>query len=226
VLNKNDFVLLVTGVTNNDEAVKCFLGGNAQVVSFKMRYTPPYDKFKELKSFQLKTKYRPFKPRYEYVAVDVSEWVGHEEEEYFETAMKFFHDHSDVKYIFTVGSNSREAIQELYIKASMYMRGSITEDRTLIRSDELGKHIHSNYRIDKQSATFLADLFVKSNRLHGYAMLNMMMSELLEQCNGNGITMSELSRCVSMEDSFVGLFCGETFKEAMDIVKGEEYERL
>jgi hypothetical protein len=223
----NDFILLVTGVSNNDEAVKYLLGGNAQVVSFKMRYTPPYEKFKELKSFQLKTKYRPFKPRCEYAAVDISEWVGHEEEEYFETAMKFFHDHNDVKYVFTVGNSSKEAIQALYIKASLYMRGRITEDKTLTQSNELGKHILANYRIDEQSASLLADLFVKSSRLHGYAMLNMMMRELQEQCNDKRITMTALSRCVSREDSFVGLFYGESLKETPSITKGDaEYEKV
>jgi hypothetical protein len=225
--NKNDFILLVTGVSNNDEAVKYLLGDNAQVVRFKMRYTPPYEKFKELKSFQLKTKYRPFKPRCEYVAVDISEWVGHEDEEYFETAMKFFHDHNDVKYVFTVGNNPREAVQSMYIRASLYMRGRIAEDKTLTRSDELGNHIISHYRIDKPSASLLADLFVKSNKLHGYAMLNMMMREIQEQCNDKRITMSALSKCVSKEDTFVGLFYGESLKETLIATRGDDgYEKI
>ena len=120
-----DFIFLLTGEPNNDTAVKNYVGFEDTVCIFKMKYILPYHNFNELKSFQLTARYKPFKTRIEYAAVDISEWIKHENEEYFDIAMKFFHDYIDLKYIFTVGSCTQEEIKALYKKASQYMQGDI-----------------------------------------------------------------------------------------------------
>lgn len=72
--------------------------GKTPLVYFKFSYVPPCEPFKELRRLILQvhdnTGLRAnFKG---IVAIEATEWIGHEREEYFSVVLKFLYDHSDL----------------------------------------------------------------------------------------------------------------------------------
>ena len=88
--------------------------GDCLFFKFTLRYCPPYeqDRFRELKRLQevaysnvrFKNEYKGF------IVIDITEWIGHFEEELFQTiTMSFLCDMSDCwKYIFVASNLSKD----------------------------------------------------------------------------------------------------------------------
>lgn len=70
--------------------------GKSPCVYFRLRYAAPYEPFEELRQLILRVRdatglrahYRGI------VALEASEWLGHEQEEYFTVVLKYLYDHS------------------------------------------------------------------------------------------------------------------------------------
>ena len=81
----------------------CF-DGECIVFFFFFRYYAPFEKdFNELRRIGFEArKHTRFKEEYNgYIAVDVSEWIGHEDEFYFDIILKYLYDQNDHwRYIF------------------------------------------------------------------------------------------------------------------------------
>lgn len=72
--------------------------GEAPCVYFKMPYVQPYETFKELRSLILRVRENTGL-RAEFrgvVAVEVTQWLGHETEEYFMAVLKYMFDHGHI----------------------------------------------------------------------------------------------------------------------------------
>ncbi|MDY5001845.1 MAG: hypothetical protein SO122_05230 [Eubacteriales bacterium] len=86
------------------EALPDCFDGECPVFRFCFRYYAPYEKaFNELRRIRFEARnHTRFKEEYNgYIAVDVSEWIGHEEEFYFDIFLKFLSDQKDHwRYIF------------------------------------------------------------------------------------------------------------------------------
>lgn len=69
--------------------------GNSPCVCYKMPYVPPYETFRELRNLILRVReHTGLRADYRgIVAVDVSQWLGHEQEEYFTVLLKYLYDH-------------------------------------------------------------------------------------------------------------------------------------
>lgn len=78
-------------------AYPCYFAGNAPCVYYKLPYIPPCENFHELRRLILRVQeHTGLRAKYHgIVAVDVSEWLGHEKEEYFTCLLKYLFDHSD-----------------------------------------------------------------------------------------------------------------------------------
>lgn len=71
-------------------------GGSGPRLMFRASYTPPYEEFSLIRSFQRRSAYRPFRDeakKEKIAVVYLSEWIGHENEEYLEAFVKFLHDY-------------------------------------------------------------------------------------------------------------------------------------
>ena len=138
-----DYKLLITGLYNNDYAARKLAGDNDAVI-FKLGYTPPYEKFEELKRLQLKTKdIDLFSIGKSYIIMDISEWVGHENEEYFVITMKFLHDHAyKWQYIFTVDNYGMSKVKSMLNMLSRHLKGEVIEQYT-----DKSKESESDYGI-------------------------------------------------------------------------------
>lgn len=98
----------------------CSFNGECLYFKFILRYCPPYeqDRFRELKRLQAVARSNVrFKYGYKgYIVIDISEWVGHMDEELLsKVTMAFLYDMSDRwKYIFiTSGAEISEEVKVL-----------------------------------------------------------------------------------------------------------------
>ena len=178
------FTVFITGVKSNDYAVKRYIGKGKSYVFYKLPYAPPYQGFNGIRDFQVITRFKPFEDstqKNKYAVVDLSEWVGHEREEYLEIFMKFLHDYSgyfEFEYIFTVGNAKRNQIQELLVLAATYLEEvNVHEDLTLVEEKKLAKYIQLHFEVEKNCAAKLAQIFIKNN-IDGYTQLHVFMNDI------------------------------------------------
>lgn len=132
-MKNKKFGFYVQDKKNSDtEIMECFnRSGRGKkevpVIVFGLPYTAPYNVFTGIKEFQLETKYRPFTDgasKHAVAVIDVTEWLGHEDEEYLEVFMKFLHDYDatffDFNYVFTARDADVKEIEAMFELAAEY----------------------------------------------------------------------------------------------------------
>lgn len=100
-----------------------YFSGNTPQVFFKLRYTPPYTTFPELRNLILQIrKAAGFRSEFRgVVAIDVSEYKGHEEEEYFTILLKYLYDNgANCRIMFICCQYSDQELAKLYNSCIKY----------------------------------------------------------------------------------------------------------
>jgi len=114
----------------NQVRISCPAAFNAEKsgIAYVMKYIPPFDKHFDL-LFRLQgiaAEEARFQDEYRgYILVDVSEYLQHEKEEWFDISLKFLHDRNELwKYIFLVDMNNVRAGNDMVAKilSLMYCR--------------------------------------------------------------------------------------------------------
>lgn len=181
VEEKKDFILLITSCMDNDYAAERAADPALKVVHHKLFYVPPYNDFKELKALQVKLRESDYgMGRKVCCAIDISEWIGHEDDEYFIITLKYLHDHrSGIDYIFTVGESGENDVRKLFFKLSCYMRGMIFTDKTFVSGDSLSGLIES-YGIARPTAQMLSELVMRKEmtELRTFPVVKMMCDDI------------------------------------------------
>ena len=188
------FLLLVTGLNSNDSAIKRLVG-DKPYMCYKLLYTPPYQEFMGIKQFQLEARYRPFEDSTQaekYAAVDLSDWIGHETEEYLELFMMFIHDYDtsyfNFKYIFVSSCTDQNHIRKLFQLASRYLpAGEMLLDKTFMDEKVLASYMVKKYDIASNISDKLALCFLKGG-MKGYAELELVMQDILCRAECQRIT--------------------------------------
>lgn len=189
---ENTFTFFLTGKKDNDAAVENYVRNHgydgSKCVHYKLGYTPPYQNFTGIECFERLTQYKPFCDSIHKKAVaiiDLSEWIGHETEEYLEIFCKFLHDYDwnfyRYEYVFTVGESNREKAMGLYALVTEYLcEGKVIEDRTLTDEKSMAAYLMDTYPVNEMLAIKLSHIFIK-NKIKGYTQLNMVMKDLVER---------------------------------------------
>lgn len=207
-----DFVLLVSGVRDNDRLVKQ-ITENDSPIYYRSRYVPPYGEFNELKNLLLRVKSVAEVNEENVIAIDFSEWVGHETEDFFTIMLKFLHDQRDHwRYVFTASAYSRNDVKRLFLHMKMYLSGYIFEDITFRNAQCLEQHIKKLCDIEDNAAKMLADCFFRreAEAFRGFEMLDSVISELEQMSRGKRITARMVSAYFNKDDSLICLLCGKT----------------
>ncbi len=186
---KNDFTLLITGSENNENAASGLVPAGREIVCFRPAYVPPYGEFRQIKKLQARLGASGYmKGRTVGCILDLSEWIGHENEEYFILLLKYLHDHrSRISFVFTAGANTEEQTKQLYFRLRCYLRGSIAADMTFLNPGTLCGYIESK-GFAHAAAGILAELIMSDGMsdLRSYPMLDMICGELREFCECEG----------------------------------------
>ncbi len=107
--------------------------GTRRAFPFELRYAAPFEKdFYELKRLQgtaaVTAGYR--NEYLGYVIIDVSEYVCHENEAYFDIALKYMYDRNDCwKYVFIISHGNAKASQEMVKKILSILHCGVIETK-------------------------------------------------------------------------------------------------
>lgn len=99
----------------SEEYPECFQG-EASLVFFRLRYTPPYERFTELRRLILEIRQATgIRSRFRgMLCIDTSEYKGHEDEEYFTILLKYLYDNAqDDAIIFVCSQYSEQEMERL-----------------------------------------------------------------------------------------------------------------
>ena len=221
-MREKNFIFYLPGAKVSDADVRRFLKkeagyGDGESIFFKLGYTPPYQKFFSIREFQCEMRYRPFEESNKKMAaavIDLTEWIGHEDEEYLEIFFQYLHDfdctfHS-YEFVFTVSDADREQTRELLLLAAEYLgQYRVEEDRTLNTEQALAELLQEEYPVDQWVAKRLAKIFL-SGKGRDFAKIRGFMNDFVAHVkNGKRgrITVKEVMKHFSeLEESKIGLF--------------------
>lgn len=152
----NDFTMLVNFSTGSDSAV---LSAVEKPVLCKLSYCPPYEAFTGLKKIQLAVRRKDiFERKQITLSIDISEWIGHEDEEYFTSFLRFLYDHRNGwKYIFVVNCERTVDVRDVYLAVRYYLRGRLVMDNKWHDAEKMKSYLHQVMRFDRPSAALFAD---------------------------------------------------------------------
>lgn len=223
---KNDFVLLITNANDNDIAAERTANAGRSVIHHKLCYVPIYKEFGELKEIQLKLKgHIPFSSRKVCAIIDISEWEGHENEEYFTVALKFFHDMRDrMSYVFTVGELNEKEAAGLFLKLRCYLLGVIETDRTLTDRDRLTAYLVSQC-IEAKSAKLLAEMLMRKDMapIRTIPIINSLCRELRLRSKSGAAGAEDIADYLADPQSLPALVSADTAESFAELFGSPEY---
>ena len=201
---RNNFILLITEVPDNDRAAETTAPAGQEIMYYKLRYSLPYSDFGGLRTMQVKLRRTAYgKGKRVTAVIDLSEWLGHENDEYLDITMKFLHDkRSRMDYIFTVGDASAEKTEKLMRSARKYMRGIVVRDDTFNNTEKLAAYIGSRFA-EPAAAQLLAEMLRKPRmrELLGYTTVDAMCEEILSRSPIGVIRSTDVSAYLRYEYS-------------------------
>ena len=138
--------------------------GKGSCVYFKLPYIPPCDPFKELRRLILRIRENTgLRANFHgVIAIEVSEWIGHEHEEYFTVLLKYLYDHRTFWRIATVLNGCTPNQINRYLSCcSKYITPHLFTINVFGDHDTLCSLIHNeftqqNRRITQEAADLLA----------------------------------------------------------------------
>lgn len=142
MLKERPYVIFLSGKKDNDAEVGRLLG-TTPYLFFDLPYTAPYQSFEGIREFQRESRYHPFLDeniRKMAAVINLSEWLGHEDEMYLEIFVKYLYDCEcffQYEYVFTVEKAGRDEVQKLW----KLMKEYLGEGRLLEEAAERKKEV-------------------------------------------------------------------------------------
>jgi hypothetical protein len=223
----NDIGLLVTNPHENDAAVRD-AAGDGEVRCFKLPHVAMCDDFNELKKLQLLMRDADlFEQDISYIAIDISEWLGSQLDEYFIVTLKFLCDHTyKWRYVFTVDSQKPEReVKAIYATIKCYLKkGFMREDESLKSKDNLQNFLRNEYAFEESTADILAEiLFDKKYAPYlSRSFVETITGELKDFSGDSDLTPDDVRKYISDGNSILNIIGGETVAERYAAMKGGE----
>ena len=105
--------------------------GDAACIFYKYDHVLPYDKLDGLRRYILSVKDKTgFRNRFKgYIALDLSEWADHVDEDYFKILIMYLADHSDgIHYVLFFGARDAASKEQILEVLRQYIRVKIVDD--------------------------------------------------------------------------------------------------
>lgn len=200
IMFTKNFILLVTreGIRNTDSMVRQLVN-RGEIIFFTLPYTPPYNKFEGIKKLQVAIRPRAFTSnsnRHIPVSINVKEWIGHENEEYFEYFFMFLSDCKEIQQvIFTVGDTNKEKLVDLLDLANKYFqKGGVYQEQLLVDEQVTIDYISKKVDCTPEVAKILAKIFIK-NHIE-YAQMTKILQEVQQAYTG-----TKISHCIMIKEA-------------------------
>lgn len=136
------------------ESAPSAFAGKKEYVYLRLRYTPPCEQFRQLRKLVLREK-EAAGLRADFrgiVALDATEWLGHEREEYFTVLLKYLYDHRQHKRTLLVLTTDNEARLRRFLTAcAAYLTPRTLKLQLYSGEDTLVQLLEEEFlRLDKQ----------------------------------------------------------------------------
>lgn len=156
--------LVKTMAENARQAHPRSFAGTAPCVYFRMPYVQPCDSFGELRRLILRVRENTgLRASYKgIVAIEATEWIGHEREEYFTVLLKFLYDHRDLWQAAMVLKDCTPAQLQRFLSACVrYVTPKVFDMKLFEDADALRSVIQEAFRkrnagISHEAAAMLA----------------------------------------------------------------------
>lgn len=177
--------------------------GTAPLVYNRLAYVPPYEKFNGLRTLAaqirdtagLRAEFRGI------VALDLQEWLGHENDLYLTVTFKYLHDHRrSWKILLTAGENTAERMQPLLRAAAPYLRSDLRRLYLFRYHSLLQSYLCSRAKLEPGAARILTVLCMRAPVLHNCALIGQILDELRRRPNAT-ITTKDLHQYLQDETS-------------------------
>lgn len=216
-----DAVFLVTAMAENERFVRELaraqtiltperFDGLRPLVYCKFPYVPPYNDFPCLRQLYTQTR-DACGLRAEYrgiVALDLSEWLGHEEENYLRVTFKYLHDHRHTwKVLVVAGRADADHLRRLMRSAAPFLYPKLRQlclfrDRTVLQ-----QYIASRISITPEAGRVLATVCMEIPAVQDCAVLEQVLTELSAQ--GHRVHTQLLHDYLQDENSLLALLNGD-----------------
>lgn len=199
-------LLALSGRDASRETLDSFADGG-RILEFTLPYAPPYEDFGGIRELQLAVRRMGAFPP-EALVLDLTEWAGHEEEEWFEIAAMYLHDHRRLwNYLFLVRERDARECAALFFILRTFLVGELREDRTFADPASLAAYLTGHRLIDADAADRLASILMRPNArmLRSYPRLNALTEELAKD---GRITESRVLEAVRDPSSVLHLIAG------------------
>lgn len=145
--------------------------------------TAPFERFEGLRQLVLKTRDAAgLNACYQGItALDLSEWLGHEQEEYLQISLKFLHDHRrDWRVLFTFGAAGPDRILRMMQAAAPFLRPSIRQLQLFRNEALLQSYLtaQSPVLLQPRACALLSKTLMASPALHNCALVLQILEDL------------------------------------------------
>lgn len=217
-----DFVLIVTEGNADDSLIREY---SEDPVMYKLPYVPPYGEF-DLKGIQLAVRSKDiFQQSTVDLMIDLTDWSGHEKEEYFVTTLKFLYDHKDVwKYVFVMNEKSQNKARNMFIASRMYMQGDLVFQEKWNDEITLAQYIRKKYSLRKDVADAFAKLMYQGefNEYQCDLFIGKAIEEISDSCENTDITIEAFKKYTTGDSSIFSIIDPDTVKAFFDNEKGKD----
>ena len=199
-------LLALSGRDAARETLDGFTDGG-RILEFTLPYAPPYEDFGGIRELQLAVRRMGAFPP-EALALDLTEWVGHEEEEWFEIAAMYLHDHRNLwNYVFLAREHSASECGTAYFILRTFLTGEMREDASFATREALAACIRSRACITPDAADELAGMLLvpQARLLRSYPRLDTLLREMGKD---GPITAETVAEASSSPLSPLSVVCG------------------
>lgn len=206
-MKEYNYILVQTAYAGDDSPAYSLGNTPDNTLLFTFHYTPPYERFEQLKQLQLEARSKnPFNRDY-YFAIDITEWLGHEDEEYFDIICKYLTDMAKhIRYIFMVSNRNEKTIKMMHIKLRTYMNGTYRTDERWADRNGITNVIHEISNYDNTAAQALADILMRPefDDYRSCSFIRQISNEILNESDGC-ITLDDLVKYINDNNSLITL---------------------
>ncbi len=207
------------------EAVELYpesFSGERAYFQFELRYTPPFEKsFLEIKRLQGTAAQKAGRRRdfRGYIVIDVSSFLGHEEENYFDITLKFLSDSNDVwNYIFILNNTNSKKAMLLAGKILSILHCRVLEDKGASAEKKKLQAVMKEANV--QCTKECADMLLESNLPQ--EVIRSILFDIGETCDTVGV--NDICEYLYEDESTVKYMLSEN--QIRDIILLCERERV
>lgn len=218
-----DAVFLITAMKENERLTRdlaralshqepALFDGLAPAVYQKLLYCAPFEPFQGLRQLELQLRnatglracYRGI------VALDLSEWVGHEQEEYLHITLKYLHDHRHLwKCIFLAGNRDLPQITPLLQAAAQYLQPGVQRLCLFRDMPLLAQYIQASINITPKACSMLAKSLQDIPGAQNCAILEQVLGELISKAANGKVTSQDVTAYLADDDALLSLIHGQ-----------------